>query len=176
MSEHTPITGELRNGGWRLLSTVVGDEQYVQKFDADKFDQLCDAIDAIHANLERENDRLCCKLDRMQGEQRVRLPKDADGETVCADDDVEWLNGISHGRVTGIGVGEYYGWVWVLPEGKNVSIAMLASDLRHCHPDTWESIIYDAMQAGRTDTTVDVTPLIKRCKALCERTKGGDAE
>ena len=37
--------------------------------------------------------------------------------------------------------------------------------------DTWESIIYDAMQAGRTDVTVDVTPLIERCKALCERTK-----
>lgn len=32
--------------------------------------------------------------------------------------------------------------------------------------DTWESVIYDAMQAGRTDATVDVTPLIERCKAL----------
>lgn len=38
-------------------------------------------------------------------------------------------------------------------------------------PDTWESIIYDVMQAGRTEETVDVTPLIDRCKALADASK-----
>lgn len=32
------------------------------------FESRCDAIDAIHANLERENDRLKCELDRVLGE------------------------------------------------------------------------------------------------------------
>lgn len=42
----------------------------------------------------------------------------------------------------------------------------------HVKPDTFESIIEDAMRAGRADVAVNVMPLIKRCKALCERTKG----
>ena len=41
-----------------------------------------------------------------------------------------------------------------------------AGEHRHHHPDTWESIITDAMRAGRADVAVDVMPLIKRCKAL----------
>ena len=41
-----------------------------------------------------------------------------------------------------------------------------ADELHHVKPDTWESIISDAMRAGRADVTVDVMPLIKRCKAL----------
>lgn len=32
------------------------------------FEMLCDSIDSIHANLERENDRLKCELDRVLGE------------------------------------------------------------------------------------------------------------
>jgi hypothetical protein len=51
----------------------------------DKFTDLCDAIDAVHANLERENESLRRELDRVLGEQEdrdgwVELPKDADGE------------------------------------------------------------------------------------------------
>ena len=32
------------------------------------FESRCDSIDSIHANLERENDRLKCELDRVLGE------------------------------------------------------------------------------------------------------------
>ena len=35
----------------------------------DKFTDLCDAIDAVHANLERENESLRRELDRVLGEQ-----------------------------------------------------------------------------------------------------------
>lgn len=49
-----------------------------------------------------------------------------------------------------------------------------ADTLHHHRPDTWESIITDAMRAGRADVAVNVMPLIKRCKALCERTREGE--
>ena len=32
------------------------------------FESRCDSIDSVHANLERENDRLKCELDRVLGE------------------------------------------------------------------------------------------------------------
>ena len=76
------ITGELRSlmqwydnfAGVEMVSLAGTD-----------FGHLCDAIDAVHANLERENESLRRELDRVLGEQEdrdgwVRLPVDATGE------------------------------------------------------------------------------------------------
>jgi hypothetical protein len=80
MSEHTPITGNLRQAmvqwGWADGREVtITDLQ--PSIDAEpfltirggRFGELCDAIDAIHANLERENAALKEELDRVHGEQ-----------------------------------------------------------------------------------------------------------
>lgn len=78
MSEHTPITGELRG-----TMFITESEQGTPMVELGwfRFKQLCDAIDAVHANLERENDLLRRKLDRVQEEREglIELPKDADG-------------------------------------------------------------------------------------------------
>ena len=63
MSER--ITRELRDAMERYCN--FKDENRV-KLSEREFENLCDAIDAVHANLERENDRLKCELDRVLGE------------------------------------------------------------------------------------------------------------
>lgn len=69
MSE--PITQELRDattagvGLSAFNGNVLEETLCVLRMD---FESRCDAIDAIHANLERENDRLKCELDRVLGE------------------------------------------------------------------------------------------------------------
>ena len=84
------ITGELR--GLMQRYDNFADVEMVMLEGAD-FDRLCDAIDAVHANLERENESLRRELDRVLGEQEdrdgwVRLPKDADGEVWHVGDSV----------------------------------------------------------------------------------------
>lgn len=83
MSEYTPITGELRDTmrqwGWvesdgsitfatSPLPPSIDVEQSLAISGSD-FDRLCDAIDSIHAQLERENAALKAELDRVLGEQ-----------------------------------------------------------------------------------------------------------
>lgn len=79
-----PITQELRDSAERYYN--FKDESIV-KFSEGMFDQLCDAIDAIHANLEQENIRLHKELDveRLEralsamhaaGEERDKLLQD----------------------------------------------------------------------------------------------------
>ena len=64
MSEYTPITTDMR----MLMGCFTG----FTEFERDKFERLCDAIDAIHANLERENESLRRELDRVMGEHEDR--------------------------------------------------------------------------------------------------------
>lgn len=51
MSDYKPITGELRN-------VYTQTDAYNTVFHTDEFERCCDAIDAIHAGLEAENERL----------------------------------------------------------------------------------------------------------------------
>lgn len=165
MSDYKPITDELRDAGWRIGDGTTD----VQKFDGGTFDNLCDAIDAVHAQLERENAALKAELDRVLGEDEratMPLPKDMDGKPIRIGDVMEWYDGETF-DVVGIGDGVLF----YVKDGHEQADWTYASTKRHHQPDTWESIIYDAMQAGRTDASVDVTPLIERCKALCESTK-----
>ena len=99
MTDYTPITGELRK-----YATVSWDPWSEAR---DRLYQMCDAIDAVHAGLERENAELKAELDRVLGEQEeaiqqalmgkggvpatdenmaehgwVRLPVDEDGEPI----------------------------------------------------------------------------------------------
>lgn len=69
------ITTELRES--------MMDERGLLYIGETAFADLCDAIDAVHANLEAENESLRRELDRVLGEQEdrdglVRLPVDAD--------------------------------------------------------------------------------------------------
>lgn len=176
MSEYTPITGELRAAmrqyGWVETdgSITFTSSSMPPSYDAEKlltisgsdFDRYCDAIDSIHANLERENESLKAELDRVLGEQEDKALTYEEAKQLCMK---AFDGGATYGSESmryGVNA-RAYDWEHWLEKHESLFTPKPT--------DTWESVIYDAMQAGRTDATVDVTPLIERCKALCERTK-----
>jgi len=65
MSEHTPITGELRGAMERYCN--FKDENIVKLTEGD-FDRICDAIDAVHAQLERDY-KVACEVNERHDEQ-----------------------------------------------------------------------------------------------------------
>lgn len=77
MSEHTPITAELRGKmdtlGWydedgNIVFTTGGtpvSETACLAINSKTFYALCDAIDAVHAGLERENAALRTKVEEL---------------------------------------------------------------------------------------------------------------
>ena len=122
----------------------------------DEFADLCDAIDAVHANLEAELTEW--------GERGVLLPLDADGVPVRLDDLMEWPDHTGDPfEVIAIGNGTLYyvdddGIQWTRAETK-----------RHYQPDTWERIIEDAIIYAVSDTKGDrarFDALVARCRAL----------
>jgi len=152
---------------------VVSRTYYVGR---DEFVRHCDAIDSIHANLERENASLKAELDRVMGERDrdgcVELPKDADGEPIHIGDVMEWPDNGETFEVVGIGDG----WTlfYVIEDG--VAEWTRAENKRHHQPDTWERIIEDARTCtGSTGSytsvpsmrwTNEVDALVARCRAL----------
>ena len=81
MSDYKPITGELRDAmyplGWVETDGSITFASTQSSIDAEQslailgsdFARRCDAIDAIHAQLERENAALKAELNRVLGEQ-----------------------------------------------------------------------------------------------------------
>lgn len=193
MSEYTPITGELRAAmrqwGWFESdgSITFVSSPMPPSIDAEKalaisgsdFDRYCDAIDSVHAQLERENESLKSELDRVLGEQDrdgwIELPKDADGVPIRVGDVMVYADGNT----------------CPLPVVALVPPAVFLTDdgpryadmCRHA-PDTWERIIEDAIGEGMARqrnndsgnfceraNPMNNGDLVARCKALCERTK-----
>ena len=201
MSEYTPITGELRAAmrqwGWFESdgSITFVSSPMPPSIDAEKalaisgsdFDRYCDAIDSIHAHLERENkdlrvefvsanrhalhfkrenESLKAELDRVLGEDEgatIPLPLDMDGKPIHFGD-VMVMDGDSElCDVVGFYDLGFLAW----RNGRFVPCA--ASLYRHATPDTWERIIEDAIDS--VDGGQTIAQLVARCKALCERTK-----
>lgn len=159
MSEYEGITGELRE--------AVGLDRGMCYVREERFERLCDAIDAVHAGLEKENAAL------KERDGYIELPKDADGVPICVGDCVEYVDGPAKQRtVTSINLAGDGWWVYVNGVGRR------PDKYRHASPDTWESIIADAMgcEPNEVAEDADLMKLVARCKALCERTNGGDAE
>lgn len=184
MSDHKPITGELR-GAW------IGQDVDTWMFDKELFDRLCDSIDAIHAGLERENAELKAKLDRrsciyydpkrnycswhdIDTDDLVELPKDADKAHICVGDKLD-----GYGKTIEVVELRYgrSGWVIISRDGNAYADTFAFT---HHHPDTWERIIDDAELLAREWFNTDMSEnehaeglnaLVARCKKLA-----GEAE
>lgn len=194
MSE--PITGELRDAMERYCN--FKDENRVQLSERE-FENHCDAIDAIHANLERENESLRRELDRVTGENEgddwvklmdardmgvsavlkepegfglVALPKDADGEPIHIGDVMEWVRYKDDDPTivrTVSGIGIGVFFAWSDEQGRYAQYE--AHAYRHHHADSWERIVKDAHDAGAHGKVFDLSEAVARCKALA-----GDVE
>lgn len=182
--EYPPITGELRklleDVSWteivchmEMESDWECDYDWIQSW-RKAADNACDAIDGVHARLEAENARLkaerdsmAAALDMAEGEHDfaplshyMLLPKDADGDPIHVGDVMEWPDEPHDAfEVVGIGVDTLYYFddhsiEWTSVRGK-----------RHCQPDSWESIIGDAL-GMEYFSECDRDRLVAHCKAL----------
>lgn len=175
MGEYEPITKGLR--------------EYIERhptmMHAVGLTDLCDNIDAIHVGLERENKEMFDFCDRLKESAELRedvtlygvdyIPEllDEDNQSIHVGDELTDDSGLfkSEGVVKALMLDDR-GWSVNFEDGW--CLARLHK-WHHAAHDTFERIIADAIQAGRADVTVDVMPLIKRCKALCERTREAGA-
>jgi hypothetical protein len=195
-----PITKELRESmtkyGWCDGDNVVFsnyqpgiESEPLLALRGSRFDALCDAIDAVHANLERENESLRRELDRVLGEEHdfapeshyMMLPKDADGEPVHVGDVVEWCDSGDAIDVIGVGANDTLFYVDSDGDGEQAEWTT-ARNKRVRRADTWESIIKDAIGEGMArergnkeccdhSSALSNADLVARCRALA-----GDAE
>jgi len=159
MSER--ITSELRRA--MRIGHAVDEGEQVDAIRHGAFMDLCAAIDAVHANLERENESLRRELDRVLGEEHdfapeshyMMLPKDADGEPIHIGDrltDGEYTFEVCE-------LAAFCDGSWsIRNEDGN---AWAACDVTHHEPDSWERIIADAAA-----TRCDFDDLVARCRAL----------
>lgn len=195
-----PITGELRSAmrqwGWVAEDGwITFDDCTPPSIDAEKslaisgsdFDRYCDAIDSIHAQLEREyedlrmkfvnanrhaqhvereNESLKAELDRVLGEQEDRNGwlKDADGVPINIGDVMVYIDGNTCPLPV---VALVPPAVFLTDEGPRYA------DMCRHQPDTWERILADALgcEPHEVEGDDDLMAIVARCKALA-----GDAE
>ena len=151
MSDYKPITGELRK-----YATVSWDPWPDAR---DRLYQMCDRIDAIHAQLEREN----AALRAARGDDWIKLPVDADGLPIHVGD---MLAGEKAG---GFGLCEPFE-VGCILFGRDIVRVNDVHGLERCvefahhhRPDTWERIIEDLL-----DENISGVDAVARCKALAK--------
>lgn len=180
MSEYEPITAELRAAldvdreFMRADGTVVAQTFCVDRGD---FDRCCDAIDAVHAQLERENAELrerLAVLDNERGNMHdgwVKLPVDADGVPIHIGDKVyhkSFPRG-KHRVVCGIGENSFY-----YQSGAGFNWFFHADEVSHHHAPTVEDVLTEfGIDWEHEDNCEDRAALLKEyAKRL---TLAGDA-
>lgn len=159
MDEYKPVTGELRRRGYLTEANIEVDGALTFAkvyFGTKDFRDLCDNIDGIHAQLERdyarlkaERDSMAAALDAAQGEHAyapeshyVMLPKDADGVPIHVGDTVTC--GRSVWQVTGLRLtGAAWGVCCTIfnDHGGSGTNVYPPCDLRHYHASTVEDVL-----------------------------------
>lgn len=148
-SAQEPITTDLRRWFDQHMKLMADDEL------REGFGNLCDAIDAVQKNLERENARM------------MPLPLDADGEPIRVGDKLV-------GEKVGGGYCEPFeviGYVMsngVIEPMDEHMMPRMAKYAHHHRKDTWERIIGDAINGH--NGIIDFDGLIARCRALAGET------
>ena len=174
-----PITSGLRDAVHRYNKyssmTMPCESQTYVKCDADTFDHMCDAIDAIHKQLELDY-KVACRVnecqDQMYTELRgstLKLPRDKDKKTIDFGDRIDHPIAGQNREVVGI-LYDAFGVGVQLDQGEG---GLYTADPKECthHPESWETIIGDALDMD-IYSEIDMERLVARCKALAE--KGGE--
>lgn len=170
-TERPPITAYLRDRMQRYNKyssmTMPCDAVEYVRCDAESFDAACDAVDSLHAALEREVERRDPRADFQSGYERAleemadgftALPRDADGLTIHIGDTVQTARGPE--EVEGILPDR----VLVLRDGEWLTID--AALVHHAAGwDSWERIIEDALGMD-IYSDIDTERLVERCRAL----------
>ena len=172
-----PITTELRELAQDMNWTEIIDHIHARNvldgdwLDGDwldswhkAFDARCDAIDAVHAGLEQENDELGKTVYDMRREFDewkhsldtgwIRLPKDEDGEYIHIGDVMEWVHYEYDDptivrTVSGIGNGVFF--AWSDEQGRYAQYE--APAYRHHHAPTVEDVLREFVTEFNRDDT-----------------------
>ena len=149
-----PITTELR-GNMRIYGKFSIDDgkQHVE-LEADTFAHLCDAIDAVHAGLERDY-ATACRVNEQQDheyidlakryDKTITLPLDADGVPIRIGDVMDFTKNVCNLTVLGIGiVDETESSLGVFVREGHDYVWYNAEFLHH-HVPTVEGLIRDAI-------------------------------
>lgn len=152
--DYRPITSELR----AAMPVSYGHVD----MEATRFDHLCDAIDAVHASLERENASLRVELDdaldggipmtdeNMLAEGWIRLPKDADGEYVHIGDLMAYADNTKAREVVALVPPA----VFLTEDGPRY-----ADMCRHYHAQTVEDVLFEFAQFWSDEELTDIEHL-----------------
>lgn len=133
-----PITTELRNA-----CGSANDMLGYAVIDLHDFDRLCDAIDAAHAGLERENAELRAKLDNVTDSMHDGWVLDVDGVPICVGDvltdDAEFK---SEGKVVRLML-EDEGWMVGIGDGGWSTPSL--HEWHHHHVPTVEDVLRELL-------------------------------
>lgn len=117
--------------------------------------------------------RCCDEIEAEIADNYLRLPCDAAGMPIRMGDKLV-ENGIVIGNVTAVGF-HNKPRVWVLPDGKHVSVSFLAEGVKHYTPRTLEDVLIDAMQFGFSSRAGDdVTEKAREFADEIRELLGGD--
>lgn len=154
-NEYEPITQKVRE-----YATLLHGEDWAGRA---HLDEMCDNIDAIHRSLEQENERLRDASER--GDDWIKLPLDADGVPIRVGDVVEWRDhsGKWHEQTRVVAITDDGCYLY-----DSGLFHVNRADIRHIKPDTWESILADALGCEPNEVAEDddLMALVERCKAL----------
>lgn len=157
------ITGELREKLSEYEPQEIGDEFIAHPIGEVGYAimmALCDSIDAVHANLERENAELREEVRRIKkdgNDGRVELPKDADGKYIQPSD-IPYLTKVNDGKrlayCPSIGLRQDGTW----------SIAGWAPDKYRILKPTVEDMLWGLLEKIAPDMEdEEAVPMVKAC-------------
>ena len=178
-----PITTELRDNMRIYRRFSIDDGKQHVELEADTFAHLCDAIDSVHAQLERDYQTACTVNEHQDLEyidlakrydKTITLPLDADGVPIRIGDVMEWPDGDDEPFEV-VGIGEN-GTLFYMYDG---SCEWTNAMYKRHHAPTVEDVILDAISrcVGHSPEYWDKP--IAECAAklrLADAQKGADAE
>lgn len=149
-----PITTELRSNMRIYGKFSIDDGKQHVELEADTFAHLCDAIDAVHAGLERDY-AMACRVNEQQDheyidlakryDKTITLPLDADGLPIRIGDVMDFTKNVCNLTVLGIGiVDETESSLGVFVREGHDYVWYNAEFLHH-HVPTVEGLIRDAI-------------------------------
>ena len=183
-----PITTELRSNMRIYGKFSIDDGKQHVELEADTFAHLCDAIDSVHAQLERDYQTACVVNEHQDLEyaalakrydKTITLPLDAGGLPIRVGDVVRLTGSWRDLTVLGVGIVDAHERSYGVFVREGNDYVWYNAEFLHHHNQTVEDVILDAIShcIGHSPEYWDKP--IAECAAklrLADAQKGADAE
>lgn len=182
------ITTELRNNMRIYRRFSIDDGKQHVELEADTFAHLCDAIDAVHSQLERDYQTACVVNEHQDLEyaalakrydKTISLPLDADGVPIRIGDVVRLTGSWRDLTVLGVGIVDAHERSWGVFVREGSDYVWYNAEFLHHHATTVEDLILDVISRCIGHSPEYWDRPIAECAAklrLADAKKGADAE